>query len=132
MVRFTSRFIIPLVQGENNPLLHLGFWPIVLWRYIIHPIVEQTKRCSNCWRHTFEHIIHVSRPHYIMFHAPMGRFQLELIYYFTYFSPTSHQKLVCFFPVDPSLLIHFQQVLWELKFLLSPGLVFKTYYYNNQ
>ena len=25
-----------------------------------------------------------------MFHAPMGRFQLELIYYFTYFSPSSH------------------------------------------
>ena len=28
-----------------------------------------------------------------MFHAPMGRFQLELIYYFTYFSPLSHPTL---------------------------------------
>ena len=26
----------------------------------------------------------------IMFHAPMRRFQLELIYYFAYFSPSSH------------------------------------------
>ena len=48
----------------------------------------------------------------IMFHATMGRFQLELIYYFTYFSPLSHLTLVCFFPVGLSLLIqHFQQVL---------------------
>ena len=30
----------------------------------------------------------------IMFHAPMGRFQLELIYYFTYFSPLSHPMVV--------------------------------------
>ena len=45
------------------------------------------------------------------------------IYYFTYFSPSSHLTLVCFFPVSLSLLIqHFQQVLWVLKFLLSPGL----------
>ena len=29
----------------------------------------------------------------IMFHAPMGRFQLELIYYFTYFSLLSHPTL---------------------------------------
>ena len=29
---------------------------------------------------------------------------------------------VCFFPVGLSWLIHFQQVLWVLKFLLSPGL----------
>ena len=43
----------------------------------------------------------------------MGRFQLELIYYFTYFSSLSHQTLVCFFPVGLSLLIqHFQLVLW--------------------
>jgi hypothetical protein len=28
----------------------------------------------------------------IMFHAPMGRFQLELIYNFTYFSPLSGRK----------------------------------------
>ena len=53
----------------------------------------------------------------------MGRFQLELIYYFTYFSPSSHPTLVCFFPVGLSLLIqHFQQVLWVFKFLLSPDL----------
>ena len=58
----------------------------------------------------------------IMFHAPTGRFQLELINYFTYFSPSSHPTLVCFFPVGLLLLIqHFQQVLWVLKFLLSPG-----------
>ena len=58
-----------------------------------------------------------------MFHAPMRRFQFELIYYFTYFSPSSHPTLVCFFPVGLSLLIqHFQQVLWVLKFLMSPGL----------
>ena len=45
-----------------------------------------------------------------MFHAPMGRFQLELIYYFTYFSPLSHLTLVRFFPVGLSLLIqHFEQ-----------------------
>ena len=25
-----------------------------------------------------------------MFHAPMGRFQLELMYYFTIFPPSSH------------------------------------------
>ena len=41
-------------------------------------------------------------------------FQLELIYYFTYFSPSSHPTLVCFFPVGLSLLIqHFQQVLFS-------------------
>ena len=58
-----------------------------------------------------------------MFHAPMGRFQLELIYYFTSFSPSSHPKIVCFFPVGLSLLIqHFQHLFWVLKFLLSPGL----------
>jgi hypothetical protein len=27
------------------------------------------------------------------FHAPMGRFQLELINYFTYFPPSSHRTL---------------------------------------
>ena len=44
---------------------------------------------------------------------------VELIYYFTYFSPSSHLTLVCFFPVGLSLLIqHFQQV---LKFRLSPN-----------
>ena len=34
--------------------------------------------------------------------APMGRFQLELIY--LYFSPSSHQIYVCFCPVGLSLL----------------------------
>ena len=44
----------------------------------------------------------------IMFHAPMGRFQLELIY-FTYFS-TVVSSNSCVFPVGLSLLIqHFQQ-----------------------
>ena len=32
----------------------------------------------------------------IMFHAPMGRFQLELIYYFTYF-PTVLPSNICVF-----------------------------------
>ena len=46
--------------------------------------------------------------------------RLELIFYFTYFSPSSHLTRVCFFSVSLSLLIqNFQQV---LKFLLSPGL----------
>ena len=32
----------------------------------------------------------------IMFHAPMGRFQLELIYYFTYFSTVAPSSIfVC-------------------------------------
>ena len=57
-----------------------------------------------------------------MFHAPMVRFQLELIYYFTYFSPSSHPTVVCFFPVGLLSLIHFQRVLSVMKFLLSPGL----------
>ena len=51
-----------------------------------------------------------------MFHVPMGRFKLELIYYFTYFPPSSHPTVVCFFPVGLSSLIrHFQQVLWALN-----------------
>ena len=58
----------------------------------------------------------------IMFHAPMGRFQSELIYYFNHISPSSHPTLVCFFPVGLSSLIHVQHILWVLKFLLSPGL----------
>ena len=108
-----------------------------------------------------------------MFYAPMGRFQLELIYYFTYFHRRPIQRcvfhfcrsfvinmtfstglvgvevsssllyvpelrinlvfylfftvvpsnVVYFFPVGlSSLKWHFQQVLWVLKFLLSPGL----------
>ena len=30
----------------------------------------------------------------VMFHAPMGRFQLKLFIYFTYFSPSSHSVVV--------------------------------------
>ena len=57
-----------------------------------------------------------------MFHAPMRRFQLELIFYFTYFS-TVVPSIVCFFSVGlSSLLWHFQQVLWVVKLLLSPNL----------
>ena len=58
-----------------------------------------------------------------MYHAPIGRFQLELIYYFTYFSSVVPSNICVFFPVALSFLIqHFQQVLWVLKFLLSPDL----------
>ena len=38
----------------------------------------------------------------IMFFAPMGRFQLELIY--LYFPPSPHLLYVCFCPVGLSLL----------------------------
>ena len=56
----------------------------------------------------------------IMFHAPVERFQLELINYFTYFSTVVPSNICVFFPVGLSLLIqYFQQVLWMLKFLLS-------------
>ena len=78
--------------------------------------------------------------------------KFEIIYYFTYFSPSSHPTLLCFFPVGFSLLMqHFQQVLWALKFLLPPALdswklefksliiviiktnkILKTNIYNNQ
>ena len=55
-----------------------------------------------------------------MFHAPMGRFQLEPII-LPVFPPSSHLRVVCFFPIGFTLLIqHFQQVLWVLKLLLSP------------
>ena len=48
--------------------------------------------------------------------APMGRFQLELIY--LYFPPSFHLTVCCFCPVGLSLLQqHFQQVLWVLKLL---------------
>ena len=43
----------------------------------------------------------------IMFHAPMGRFQLELIYYFTYFSTFVPSYIWVFLSVGLSLLIHF-------------------------
>ena len=40
-----------------------------------------------------------------------------------FFPPSSHQIYVCFCPVGLSLLWqHYQQVLWVLKSLLSPGL----------
>ena len=53
-----------------------------------------------------------------MFHAPIGRFQLELIIILPIFPPLSHPTFVCFFPVGLSSLIrHFQRVLWVLKFL---------------
>jgi hypothetical protein len=32
----------------------------------------------------------------VMFHAPMGRFQLELIYYFTYFSTVIPSNICVF------------------------------------
>jgi hypothetical protein len=51
----------------------------------------------------------------------MHRFQLEFIYYFTYFC-TVVPSSSCFFPVGLSSLILFQQVLLALKFLLSPAL----------
>ena len=54
-----------------------------------------------------------------MFQAWMGRFQLELIYYFTYFSTVVPSNSCVFLSCRPFLLIqHFQQVLWVLKFLL--------------
>ena len=40
----------------------------------------------------------------IMFRAPIGRFKLELIYYFTDFPPSSHPTVVCFIPVGLSSL----------------------------
>ena len=49
-----------------------------------------------------------------MFHTPMGRFQLELIYYFTYFSTVVPSNIGCFYPVGLSFLIRFQKVLWVL------------------
>ena len=57
-----------------------------------------------------------------MFHAPMGRIQLESIIILPIFPPSSHPTVVSFFPVGISSLIHFQQVLWVFKFLLSPDL----------
>ena len=60
-----------------------------------------------------------------MFHAPMGRFHLEVIYYLTYFS-TAVPSNSCFFPVGLSPLIHFQQVLWVLKSLLTWAVVMTT------
>ena len=48
--------------------------------------------------------------------------KLELIIILPIFPQSSHPTVVCFFPVGLSSLIHYQQVLWVLKFLLSPGL----------
>ena len=48
--------------------------------------------------------------------------RINLLFYL-YFPPSSHPTFVCFFPVGLSSLIqHYQQVLWVLKLLLSPGL----------
>ena len=53
--------------------------------------------------------------------APMGRFQLESIY--LYFTPSSQLLYICFCPVGlPLPQQHYQQVLWVLKSLRSPGL----------
>ena len=63
---------------------------------------------------------------YIMFHPPVGRFQLELVCYFTHFSTVvPFNRCVFFFPVGLSSLIqYFQHVLWVLKIFLSSGLSF--------
>ena len=50
-----------------------------------------------------------------MFHAPMRRFQLELIYYLSIFPPSSHPTVVCFFSVGLTSLIHFQSFFWVLE-----------------
>ena len=55
-----------------------------------------------------------------MFHALVGRFQLELFIFITYFSTVVPITSCVFFPVGfSSLTRHFQQILW---FLLSPDL----------
>jgi hypothetical protein len=56
-----------------------------------------------------------------MFHAPIGRFQLELIYYFNYFSTVLPSNICVFLFYRPFVVNNFQQVLWVLKLLLSPG-----------
>jgi hypothetical protein len=53
-----------------------------------------------------------------------GKFsvRINLLFYLN-FPPSFHLTVVCFCPVGRSLLLqHFQQVLWVLKLLLSPGL----------
>ena len=63
----------------------------------------------------------------IMFHAPMGRFQLELP-----FSPSSH-SIVVFFPIGlSSLLRHFQQVLLGVEVSSVSWLGQLTVNYPNQ
>ena len=47
--------------------------------------------------------------------------RINLLLYL-YFPPSSHLIFLCFRPAGLSLLIHFQQVLWVLKLLLSPDL----------
>ena len=57
-----------------------------------------------------------------MFHAPTGRFYIELIIILPIFPQLSHLPVVCFFPVGLSSLIrHFEQVLWVLKFHSPTG-----------
>ena len=77
----------------------------------------------------------------IMFHAPIGRFQLELIYYFIYFSALVPYNICVLFSCRPfvvnttfstglvgvevtsvSWLGQLTELLWVLKLLLSPGL----------
>ena len=55
-----------------------------------------------------------------MFHAPMGRFQLELIYYFTYFPPSSHPTVVFF--CRPFVVNTFSTGLVENVVLTTKGL----------
>ena len=52
----------------------------------------------------------------------MWRFQLELIYYFTYFSTVVPSNSCVFLSCRPFVVNKTFQVLWVLKFLLSPGL----------
>ena len=91
------------------------------WTHV-HNIISSSK-CEECVLKFVSYLFvtpcisrHLSVLLNIMFHAPMGRLQSELIYYFTYFLPSSQPTLVCFFPVGLSLLIqHFQQTLWVLR-----------------
>ena len=59
------------------------------------------------------------------YHAPctVGKISVRInLLFYIFFHRRPIQNL-CFFPVGLSLLIqHFQQVLWALKFLLSPGM----------
>ena len=71
------------------------------------PLIIYPKDPSLATKPTAKHVPSILLN--IMFHAPMGRFQLELIYYFTYFSPSSHPTILCLFPVGLlSLIQHFQ------------------------
>ena len=59
----------------------------------------------------------------IMFHAPMGRFQLESIFLLPIFPPSSHSMVVFFFPVGLSMLSqHSQRVLLGVEVFSVPWL----------